>query len=75
MFELVVGEVEAILGRLGDDEQEFQELVLELYAGAAEPGEVRARFDALGEKMLAARGEHEAVKQLEEAAFGRDLEA
>jgi SNF2 family DNA or RNA helicase len=33
MFELVVGEVEAFLGRLGDDEQEFQELVLDLYAG------------------------------------------
>ncbi len=75
MFELVVGEVEAILGRLGDDEQEFQEVVLELYAGAADPAEVRARFDALGERMLAARGEHEAVKALEEAAFGRDLEA
>ncbi len=75
MFELVVGEVEAILGRLGDDEQEFQELVLELYAGAADPGEVRARFELLGERMLAARGEHEAVKELEEAAFGRELEA
>jgi len=75
MFELVVGEVEAILGRLGDDEQEFQELVLELYTGSANPGEVRARFEALGERMLSARGEHEAVKELEEAAFGRDLEA
>ncbi len=75
MFELVVGEVEAILGRLGDDEQEFQELVLELYAGASDPDEVRRRFDALGERMLASRGEHEAVKALEEAAFGRDLEA
>jgi SNF2 family DNA or RNA helicase len=75
MFELVVGEVEAILGRLGDDEQEFQELVLDLYAGAADPDEVRRRFDALGERMVAARGEHETVKRLEEAAFGRDLEA
>ncbi|MBI5363135.1 MAG: DEAD/DEAH box helicase family protein [Planctomycetes bacterium] len=75
MFELVVGEVEAILGRLGDDEQEFQELVLELYTGAADAAQARQRFEALGERMLAARGEYKAVKELEEAAFGRDLEA
>jgi superfamily II DNA or RNA helicase len=75
MFELVVGEVEGILGRLGDDEQEFAELVLDLYAGAADEGDARRRFDALAERMLGARKEHERVKALETRLFGRDLEA
>jgi len=74
MFELVVGEIDAILGRLGDDELEFQELVLELYAGAGDAHELRQRFDELGDRMLAARDDYEGVKQFEEAAFGRDLE-
>lgn len=74
MFELVVGEIEAILGRLGDDELEFQELVLALYAGAGDARELRQRFDDLGERMLAARTDYEGVKEFEDAAFGRDLE-
>ncbi len=75
MFELVVGEIEAILGRLGDDEQEFQDLVLELYTRSSSEQELRARFDELGERMLSARGAHERTQRLEEAAFGRELEA
>ena len=74
MFELVVGEIEAVLGRLGDDELEFQELVLDLYAGSGDALELRARFDELGERMLAARTDYEGVKRFEAAAFGRDLE-
>ena len=75
MFELVVGEIEAILGRLGDDEQEFQELVLDLYAGARDAHDLRRRFEDLAERMLVARSEYQAVQRLEESAFGRDLEA
>ncbi len=75
MFELVIGEIGEILGRLGDDEQEFQELVLDLYAGAADEADLRRRFEELGARMLAARGEYQAVERLETAVFGRDLEA
>jgi len=74
MFELVVGEIEAVLGRLGDGEREFQEIVLDLYAGTGDARELRARFDELGERMLAARTDYEGVKRFEDAAFGRDLE-
>lgn len=75
MFELVIGEVEMILGRLGDDEQEFQDLILELYADSGDAQELRARFDQLGERAAAANAEHKSVQQFEQAAFGRDLEA
>ncbi len=75
MFELVIGEVELILGRLGDDEKEFQELVLEIYADAGDGAELRQRFDELGERAVAACAEHRKVQEFEAAAFGRDLEA
>ena len=51
MFELVVGEVEGILGRLGDDEKEFADLVLDIYADASDDLDMRARFEALGERL------------------------
>ncbi|HVG94591.1 MAG TPA: DEAD/DEAH box helicase [Planctomycetota bacterium] len=75
MFELVVGEVEAILGRLGDDEREFRDLVLDAYADAHDAADVRARFDALAARMSEAKSEHVRVRALEERTFGRDLEA
>ena len=74
MFELVVGEIDAILGRLGDDEKEFQDLVLEIYAGAPDAAEARRRFDLLANRMIEAKGAYETVKRLEHEAFGRDLE-
>ena len=75
MFELVVGEIDTILGRLGDDEKDFQEMVLEIWAAAHDGTDLRARFDALAARILEARGEHERIKRLEEKLFGRDLEA
>ena len=75
MFELVVGEIDAILGRLGDDEKDFQELVLELYARADGPPGARAAFDGLAAQVLDARAEYGRVKQLEDAVLGEELGA
>jgi superfamily II DNA or RNA helicase len=74
MFELVVGEVEAILGRLGDDEREFSDLVLDIYTEAADADEMRARFDALAERMTRARAKHLRTVEIESEIFGRELE-
>lgn len=75
MFELVVGEIEAILGRFGDDEKEFSELILDIYVAARDDVDLRARFDDLAEDLSKARGEYVRVKEFEEEIFGRDLEA
>jgi superfamily II DNA or RNA helicase len=75
MFELVVGEIDAILGRLGDDERDFQELVLELYARAEDPRAARAAFDELAAQLVAARGEYDRVKAFEQSVLGEDLGA
>jgi superfamily II DNA or RNA helicase len=73
MFELVVGEVAAILGEV-DEQQEFSSLVLDAWLQGSE----QARDDAfarLEHQLLAARREYDGVKQLDEALFGNDLDA
>ena len=72
MFELVVGEVGAILGGL-EEEREFPDLVLDAWLGATEAGRVQA-FDALGQRLEEARQQHEDAKALDEKLFGEDFE-
>jgi SNF2 family DNA or RNA helicase len=72
MFELVVGEVGAILGGLGD-ERDFPELALNAWLEATEAGRTDA-FDALGRRLDDARVQHEGAKALDAALFGEDFE-
>lgn len=73
MFELVVGEVGAILGDI-DEEQDFSTLVLEawLHSTAEAP---HLAFAALEERLTAARRHYDDVKQLDDSLFGEGLEA
>ncbi len=73
MFELVVGEVGAILGEI-DEQQEFSTLVLDAWLQTTE----QARLDAFAQiesQLLAARSQYDGVKQLDEALFGNELDA
>ena len=72
MFELVVGEVGAILGGLGD-ERDFPKLALDAWLETTEAGRTDA-FDALGRRLDDARGQHEGAKALDAALFGEDFE-
>lgn len=72
MFELVVGEVGAILGGL-DEDRDFAELVLDAWLEATEA--IRdAVFDTLGERLDDARRQHDDAKELDDALFGQDFE-
>ena len=73
MFELVVGEMGAILGSL-DDSRDFAELVLELWVSAQRDNRVEQAFDALAEQLLAARKNYAQTSRLDEALFRRDYE-
>ena len=72
MFELVVGEVGAILGGL-EEEREFPDLVLDAWLEASEVGR-KAAFVALGARLESAREQHDGAKELDEKLFGRDFE-
>jgi hypothetical protein len=73
MFELVVGEVGAIVGKL-EEECEFPDLVLDAWLEATEEGRLKA-FDALGRRLDEARQQHEDAKTLDDKLFGEDFEA
>jgi SNF2 family DNA or RNA helicase len=73
MFELVVGEVGAILGEV-DEQHDFSTLVLDAWLQATEQGRADA-FSKLESQLLAARREYDGVKLLDEALFGNELDA
>jgi superfamily II DNA or RNA helicase len=72
MFELVVGEVGAILGGLGE-ERDFPELALDAWLEATEAGRAEA-FDVLARRLDEAHSQHEGAKALDDALFGEDFE-
>ncbi len=73
MFELVVGEVGAILGAL-DEQQDFSTLVLEAWLQSSDAAR-DAAFATLEGQLTAARRDYEDAKQLDEALFGNELDA
>jgi superfamily II DNA or RNA helicase len=73
MFELVVGEVGAILGEV-DERGEFSTLVLDAWLQGTEQGRMDA-FAQIESQLLAARQQYDGVKQLDEVLFGNELDA
>ena len=73
LFELVVGEVDLILGRaLG--EKEFDEQVFDIYTSAPDEAALHRRFEALADELAKARRGYEQVKALDEQLFAEDFE-
>jgi SNF2 family DNA or RNA helicase len=73
MFELVVGEMDAILGTL-DDARDFAEIVMDLWISGSESGEVEQSFEELAQRLLGAKKQHVKVQELDEALFAHDFE-
>jgi SNF2 family DNA or RNA helicase len=54
LFELVVGELDMILGRVGDD-LDFESLVFQHYVESRDEGEFGSRLDQVGDELARAR--------------------
>jgi SNF2 family DNA or RNA helicase len=74
MFELVIGEVDMILGQMGD-ERDFEEIVLEIWAQAQSPEELRHGMAGLGEELAKAQTAYQHTLAYDEALFGEDFSA
>ena len=74
LFELVVGEMDMVLGTLSD-ERDFEERILALYAESRGESDVAAGFDQIARELATARGIYERSRALDEALFQRDFEA
>ena len=69
LFELVIGEVDMILGNL-DDEKEFQDVVTDLWAESADTGDFGRRMEELGNRLLAAKEEYLRQRTYDDHLFG-----
>ncbi len=74
LFELVVGEMDMVIGNL-TDEADIEERLLSLCAAAAGEGALEAGLAALGDELLRARGRYDKVRELDQALFGQEFEA
>lgn len=70
MFELVIGEIDGILGHVEED-AEFSDIVFDLWSKSSK-SEVKNSFIELGEKMISARKSYQETKALDEALFEED---
>jgi SNF2 family DNA or RNA helicase len=68
LFELVVGELDIILGRLGD-ERDLEETIMEMVGTSRSDDELTLRFERMGAQMQEAREQYEKVKSLDDALF------
>jgi len=69
MFELVIGEMDMILGNL-DEEKEFEEIVTDLWAQSRDDADFRSALDRLGDQLLAAKEMYLRQRAHEERLFG-----
>jgi SNF2 family DNA or RNA helicase len=74
MFELVIGEMDMILGQLSD-ERDFEDLLVDIWVGAQNAEDLRSKFDRLGETLVEARKAHQKTQEYDEALFGEDFSA
>ena len=69
MFELVIGEVDMILGNL-DDQREFEDVIADEWSAAADSDEFAARMEVLGNRLLAAKVAYFRQQAQDEKLFG-----
>jgi len=70
MFELVVGEMDMVLGHWSDRES-FEEQVFRIWASFRDARERKEAFEKLGEELVLARKRHERVKEFDDSIFSR----
>jgi SNF2 family DNA or RNA helicase len=69
MFELVIGEIDMILGNL-DDEREFEEMVGDLWAESNDADDFARRMEDLGNRLLAAKEAYVRQRTHDDRLFG-----
>jgi hypothetical protein len=69
LFELVIGEIDMILGNL-DEEREFEDVVADLWAESDDMSNFRNRMEQLGDRLLQAKAEYQAQQAHENKIFG-----
>jgi len=70
MFELVIGEIDSILGHM-DEERSLEEILMDLWS--REPEAYARSLEELGVALLAAKERYLRTREVEDAIFGEEL--
>ncbi|MBI5555348.1 MAG: DEAD/DEAH box helicase [Elusimicrobia bacterium] len=73
LFEMIIGEIEPILGYLGED-KEFEEIIFAIWLRSGSQGEINSSFEALGTELIKAKTEYLKSAELDREIFGEDYE-
>ncbi len=73
MFELVIGEIDMILGRVRG-EKEFSDMVYDIWIQSVSDAERKKGFDQLATRLKRNKTGYEKTKALDEKLFGEDYE-
>jgi SNF2 family DNA or RNA helicase len=73
MFEMVIGEIEMVLGRVGG-EKDFSEQVYDIWMDTSQPEERQKGFDRLATQIKRSKTRYHTTKQLDEKLFGENYE-
>ncbi|MCG8362280.1 MAG: hypothetical protein MJA27_02975 [Pseudanabaenales cyanobacterium] len=74
MFELVVGEIETILGNV-DDDFDFSEVVMDIWLKNQSKQSLETAFDTLADELINAKESYQTTRELDEQIFGEEFEA
>ena len=74
MFELVIGEMEMILGYL-TEEADFEEMLLEVWLQSEDEASLDANMTNLGDRLVEARRKMRRVQDFDDTLFGEDFSA
>lgn len=74
MFELVIGEMEMILGYL-TQEQDFEQMLLEVWLNSADETGLETGMTELGDRLLDARETMRRIQTFDDTLFGEDFTA
>lgn len=73
MFEMVIGEIEPILGHLGED-RDFEDIITEIWLKSGDNESLRGNFKQLGSDLMNAKREYVNAKVIDTEIFGEDYE-
>jgi len=73
MFEMVIGEIEPLLGYLGD-EREFEDIVMQIWMRSRNHEEARSHFEIFGQDLVKAKADYRESKELDREIFAEDYE-
>ncbi len=73
MFEMVIGEIEPILGHLGED-KDFEDVIMDIWLKSSDKEGIKDSFEQFGNELVNAKNEYLKAKALDSEVLGEDYE-